>query len=109
MEVAVRHVFGAIMVVLIVSAGWTGACAADSGQKPAQKDESSPDSISEQFKIGLQHIGDGAQHVGEGIKQGAIHAWEAVKAGASAASEKLHETRGPPKPGQPAGSGDASR
>ena len=97
------------MVALIVSAGWTGACVADSGQKPAQKSEPSSDSISEQFKAGLQQIGDGAQHVGEGIKQGAIQAWEAVKAGASAASEKFQETTGTPKAGQPAGSGNASR
>lgn len=104
-----KRLAGAIVAVSIVSAGWTGAWAADSGQNPGQKDASSFDSAAEQFRAGFRQIGDGAQQVGEGIKQGAINAWEAVKAGASAASEKFQETQGKPKAGQPATAGDASR
>jgi hypothetical protein len=102
----VKPLAGAIVVALIVSAGWAGICEADPGQKPA----ASSDDVADQFKRGMQQIGDGARHVGEGIKQGAINAWEAVKAGAATAGQKLQQTGGAPKSGQPGASpGDASR
>ncbi|MGO8917022.1 MAG: hypothetical protein ACLQJR_14050 [Stellaceae bacterium] len=105
-----RLVAEASMVTLVALAGWAGTCAAQSGQNPAQKAGSPSDSATEHFKTGMKQIGDGAQHLGEGIKQGAIDAWEAVKAGASAASEKLHETQGTPKAAPSAApSGEGSR
>jgi hypothetical protein len=57
-------------------------------------------SAGDQFKSAGQNIGAAAQKIGQGIKQGAIQTWEAVRAGASAASDKLngHSTVAPTPP-----------
>jgi hypothetical protein len=54
----------------------------------------------DQFKSAGQHISEAAQGIGQGIKQGAIQAWEAVKAGASAADAKLNGRPATPAPPQ---------
>lgn len=43
----------------------------------------------DQIKTGAQHIGEGASRIGEGIKQGAVQTWDAVKSGAETAADKL--------------------
>ncbi len=53
---------------------------------PAQK---SSGDAGKQFDEAGRQIGQGAEHVGQGIKEGAIQAWEAVKAGAHAVGDKL--------------------
>lgn len=70
----------------------------------AQTVEKKSNTTAEQFKSGTQQIGEGAKHIGEGIKQGAIEAWEAIKAGASAAAAKFsgkpdHASAGSPGSG----------
>lgn len=54
-------------------------------------------SAGDQFKSAGQNIGAAAQKIGQGIKQGAIQTWEAVKAGTSAAADKFngHPTTAP--------------
>jgi hypothetical protein len=73
---------GATGLAVVVALAATAPCNAE----PAQK---KTDEISETLKSGAQQIGDGAQRIGEGIKDGAIYVWEALKAGASATSAKL--------------------
>lgn len=104
-----RYLVGAAMVALAVAAAGPVA-QADSAQKYASKDQSLFDSAAGQFSAGIHRIGDGAQHIGEGIKQGATGAWEAVKAGAAAANDKLKGKPSPPKAKPPAPAvDDASR
>lgn len=46
--------------------------------------------VAQQFKSGTDRVGEGAAQIGEGIKQGAIMTWEAIKAGAAAAEAKFN-------------------
>ena len=63
---------------------------------------------SSSFASGAHQIGEGAQRIGEGIKQGAVEAWDAVKAGASAAAAKLGVGGTPSaRPAQSASGGSA--
>ena len=57
-------------------------------------------SAGDQFKSAGQNIGAAAQKIGQGIKQGAIQTWDAVRAGASAAADKLngHSPAAPSRP-----------
>jgi hypothetical protein len=57
-----------------------------------------PGDAADQFKTAGQHISEGAQGIGEGIKQGAIQVWESAKAGASAAATKWNGQPTPPAP-----------
>ena len=50
--------------------------------------------VSQQFKSGADRVGEGAAQIGEGIKQGAIMTWEAIKAGAGAAAAKFNGSQG---------------
>ena len=66
----------------------------------AQGNQNSPAQTADagdQFKSGADQLGKGFEKIGEGFKQGAIQAWEAVKAGANAAGDKLNgHSSGPP-------------
>jgi hypothetical protein len=98
---------GRVLIAVLVTLGATTAF--------AQSDQGS---VSGQFKSGAQSIGQGAASIGEGIKNGAIKTWDAVKAGAQAAGDKFNEptsTPGtnshvepppPPPPPPPPRSGD---
>ena len=68
--------------------------------QPAETASASGDAA-DQFKAGAQRIGEGAERIGEGIKQGAIQAWDAVKAGATAAGDKLNGNSGSEPKTQP--------
>ena len=57
------------------------------GSAPAMSQ--SNQGAAEQFKSAGNNISAAAQGIGAGIKEGAIQAWEAVKAGAAAAADKL--------------------
>ncbi len=84
-----KHMIRAGFVVLAMFLA-VGAHAQDSGT-----------STGDQFRNGAQQIGEGASNIGQGIKQGAIQTWEAVKAGAQAASDKFNG-RTPEPPRSPA-------
>jgi hypothetical protein len=90
MVLPARRLAGIVFVALIVLATWSEAPNAQTSDKAGQKDGSSSGGAADQIKAGARRIGEGAEHIGEGIKQGAIQTWEAVKAGASAAADKLH-------------------
>ena len=62
----------------------------------AQTSASQPTSsgVAQQFKSGADRIGDGAAQIGEGIKEGAIMTWEAIKTGTAAASAKFSGSQG---------------
>jgi hypothetical protein len=62
------------------------ALADDGGTAPPTATSSGP---SDQFKAAGQNIGTAARQIGEGVKEGAVRTWDAVKAGANAAGEKL--------------------
>jgi hypothetical protein len=81
-----RRFAEAAMAALITLSLWGAAAHADSNQRPE-----SNESVSGQFKEGAHRIGEGAVHIGEGIKQGAIDAWQATKAGVSAAADKVRQ------------------
>ena len=81
--------------------GGCPAVAQTSGSPPTSGD------VAQQFKSGADRVGEGATQIGEGIKQGAIMTWEAIKAGASAATAKFagngnspatNKTAGPSSP-----------
>ncbi len=96
MELPVTRVAGIVLVALIVLATGSEAPNAQTSDKSGQKDGSSSGGAADQVKAGAQRIGEGAERIGEGIKQGAIQTWEAVKAGASAAADKLHGGKSAP-------------
>lgn len=50
--------------------------------------------VAQQFKSGADRVGEGATQIGEGIKQGAIMTWEAIKAGTAAAAAKFNGSQG---------------
>jgi hypothetical protein len=89
------------MLIALSAAPWAQA------QSPRSKDASA--GASESFTSGAHQIGEGAQRIGEGIKQGAIDAWEAVKAGASAAAAKFGgHSDSKPESKRPAGASTSS-
>src|SRR5260370_19165416 len=97
MELPVTRVAGIVLVALIGLGMGSEATNAQTSDKSGQKDGSSSGGAADQVKAGAQRIGEGAERIGEGIKQGAIQTWEAVKAGASAAADKLHGGKSAPK------------
>lgn len=70
----------------------TGLATVASGFSPVQASSTATTSsgVAHQFKSGAERVGEGATQIGEGIKQGAIMTWEAIKAGAAAATTKLN-------------------
>ncbi|MHB1304509.1 MAG: hypothetical protein ACYCZB_13690 [Acidiphilium sp.] len=72
-----------------------GLCLA--GPAAAQTSSNRPTSsgVAQQFKSGANHVGTGAVQIGEGIKQGAIVTWEAIRDGASAAATRFDGYRSP--------------
>jgi hypothetical protein len=74
-----ERIGGGFLVLVLMAAGAAPVL--------AQTDQGS---VSDQFKNGAQSIGQGATSIGEGIKQGAIQTWDAVKAGAQAAGDKFN-------------------
>jgi hypothetical protein len=75
-----------LLIVAIMAFVLGGGCpsvAQTSGSQPTSS------GVAQQFKSGADRVGEGATQIGEGIKQGAIMTWEAIKAGASAASAKF--------------------
>lgn len=55
------------------------------GPAPAQTSSNQPTSngVAQQFKSGADRVGHGAVQIGEGIKQGAIMTWQAIRDGAN--------------------------
>lgn len=81
-----RRLAGIAIAALLASMLLAGAARADGNQNSGTSE-----SVSGQFKDGAHRIGEGAVHIGEGIKQGAIDVWDAAKAGASAAADKFRQ------------------
>jgi len=52
--------------------------------------------VSQQFKSGANHVGDGFVQMGEGIEQGAILTWRSVQDGAAAAASRFNGTEPSP-------------
>ena len=74
-------------------------------QTPSNQPTSS--GVAQQFKSGADRVGEGAAQIGEGIKEGAIVTWEAIKAGAVAVAAKFNgnqsssaESKGSGRPSQ---------
>ncbi|MGH6975852.1 MAG: hypothetical protein ACREED_02385 [Stellaceae bacterium] len=67
-----------------------------SGLAVAQTSTDTPtgSGVAQQFKSGADSVGEGATQIGEGIKQGAIMTWEAIKAGTAAAAAKFNGSQG---------------
>ncbi len=109
MELPARRLPGFMAVAAIALAL---ASPSSIAQTSGQPDSSSSGGVGDQLKSGAQRIGEGAERIGEGIKQGAIQGWEAVKAGATAAADKLNNTGNTPAPppaAPPPPPGDAPR
>jgi hypothetical protein len=70
----------------------------------AQTSNTQPTSsgVTQQFKSGADQVGQGAAQIGEGIKQGAIMTWEAIKSGAAAAAAKFNGSQSSPGTKSPA-------
>ncbi len=61
----------------------------------AQTESNQPTSgnVAQDFKTGANHVGNGAVQIGQGIKQGAILTWEAIKDGATTTASKFSGDR----------------
>jgi hypothetical protein len=81
------------LVVFLLLAATPLALADDGG--PAPSTSASSSDPGDQFKSAGQHIGTAARQIGQGVKDGAVRTWEAVKAGANAAGQKLQGERTP--------------
>ncbi len=81
-----RSVSQLVAVALLAVAVPASIAAAQNRQNPPVQVADAGD----QFKAGADQLGKGFDKIGEGFKQGAIQAWEAVKAGAHAAGDKLN-------------------
>src|SRR5262249_42555622 len=81
-----RSVSELVAVVLLAVAVPASIAAAQNSQNPPAQTADAGD----QFKAGADQLGNGFEKIGEGFKQGAVQAWEAVKAGAHAAGDKLN-------------------
>ncbi len=62
--------------------------------------QTSSGGVAQQFKSGADRVGEGAAQIGEGIKQGAIMTWDAIKAAAAAAAAKFDGSQSPANPSQ---------
>lgn len=81
-----RSVSELVVVALLAVAVPASIAAAQNSQNPPAQTADAGD----QFKSGADQLGNGFEKIGEGFKQGAIQAWEAVKAGGRAAGDKLN-------------------
>jgi len=86
----------ALSIGLIAAVFWTAPSGAQTDPKKPEKPGASSNA-EDSFSEGIQHIGEGAKRIGEGIKGAAVNAWEAVRAGASAAAQKFQNEPGPAK------------
>lgn len=87
-----------LLAAAVASIALAGGSNVEAGEHQGAQDGVSTDSAASQFKAGAQRIGEGAEHLGEGIKEGAIATWEAIRSGASATAEKLQaKGKAPPK------------
>jgi hypothetical protein len=76
-----------VLVVLLLLSAAPLALADEGGSSPSTSAPSS--GPGDQFKAAGQNIGSAARQIGEGVKEGAVRTWDAVKAGADAAGQKL--------------------
>jgi hypothetical protein len=74
------------------------AQADDGGSPPSTAASSDP---GDQFKAAGEHISAAAKQIGEGVKEGAVRTWNAVKAGANAAGQKLNGESGSARSSDP--------
>jgi hypothetical protein len=84
---------------VIAIAAAIGPTFADSNEPETSSNGSPADQAAGQIKQGAQQIGQGASRLGEGIRQGAVNAWEALKAGAAAAIDKFNGRQTAAEPG----------
>lgn len=82
-----RALFVIATISLVVA--WT-----DSSVAQARTGTPTSNGVAGQFKAGAERVGEGATQIGEGIKNGAIMTWDAMKAGAAAASAKFNGSQG---------------
>lgn len=83
----------AIVAIALATPSW-----AQTGGRQERQSGSSMDSAGEQLKAGAHRIGEGAVSLGNGVKQGAVAVWDAIRSGASAAAAKLHDGNPSPAP-----------
>lgn len=76
-----------ILVIVVATLAMRGAMPA-SAQTTSAKPTS--DGVADQFKSGADRVGAGAAQIGEGIKDGAIMTWQAIKAGAASAAAQFN-------------------
>ena len=83
---------------LLVACLVVGMTVAVSGASLAQTATSPPDSTNpptssdaaQHFKSGADRLGEGANEIGVGIKQGAITTWEAIRAGVTSFAARFN-------------------
>lgn len=73
-----------IVVAALAMRGTMPVSAQTTNAKPTS------DKVADQFKSGADRVGAGAAQIGEGIKDGAIMTWQAIKAGAVAATAQFN-------------------
>lgn len=78
------------MLLFTVTAGLALATSATAQTRPA---DPTPAGAAQQFKSGADHLGRGAADIGEGLKQGAIVTWLALRDGAAAIASRLNGDR----------------
>lgn len=80
------------------------------GPAPAQDTSGrpSPNGIARQFQSGANRVGHGAAEIGDGIRQGAILTWDAIRDGANAFAARFDDN-GPVPRRDPGASGPGGR
>lgn len=80
---------GILLATVALSLALAGSAAAQNSS-----DHPSSGGVAQQFQSGANTVGHGAVQIGEGIKQGAILTWHALKAGATSFAAQFNGNRG---------------
>ncbi len=80
-------------VRMLLFAAAAGLALANSAPAQSRPSDPTPEGAAQQFKSGADRLGRGAADIGEGIKQGAIVTWQALRHGATAIASRFNGDR----------------
>jgi hypothetical protein len=80
-------------VRMLFIAATAGLALATSALAQSRPSDPTPAGAAQQFESGADHLGRGAADIGEGIKQGAIVTWRALRDGAAEVASRFNGDR----------------
>lgn len=78
------------LVVGVTMAGSGASLAQSAASSPSVANPPTSNDVAQQFKSGANRMGEGATQIGEGIKQGAITTWDAIRAGVTSFAARFN-------------------